>query len=137
MTRRFLLDSGPAFEYIFRRRGVYERARDTRRTGAKVGIGVPVLGEIIGGIEASTSRDQNWDVVKHGLKTLILWPFDKDAAYNYGRLFSELRRVGRTMQQIDIQIGAIALSLGSCVVLTTDSDLAAIPGLTVENWTRP
>jgi tRNA(fMet)-specific endonuclease VapC len=38
------------------------------------------------------------------------------------------------MQQIDIQIAAIALSLGNCTVISTDSDLLAIPGLSVENW---
>jgi tRNA(fMet)-specific endonuclease VapC len=37
------------------------------------------------------------------------------------------------MQQIDIQIAAIALSLGNCTVLSADSDLTAVPGLTVEN----
>jgi tRNA(fMet)-specific endonuclease VapC len=137
MTHRYLLDSGPAFDYIFHRRGVFERAREARRTGAKVGIGVPVFGEIIGGIEASTTRDQNWDIVRHGLATFILWPFDRTAAYEYGRLFAELRRMGRTMQQIDIQIAAIALTLGNCIVITTDSDLTAIPGLTVENWAVP
>jgi tRNA(fMet)-specific endonuclease VapC len=56
------------------------------------------------------------------------------AAAEFGRLFAELRRVGRPMQQIDIQIAAIALSLGNCVVVSADSDLAAVPGLTVENW---
>lgn len=134
MTRRYLLDSGPTFDYIFRRRGVHERVKEARRSGAKIGIGVPVLGEIIGGVEASASRDANWDVVGRGLATLILWPFDRAAAYEYGRLFAELRRVGRAMQQIDIQIAAIALTLGNCIVVTTDSDLAAIPGLTVESW---
>jgi tRNA(fMet)-specific endonuclease VapC len=33
-----------------------------------------------------------------------------------------------------IQIAAIAFTLGNCTVVTGDSDLAAIPGLTVENW---
>ncbi len=35
---------------------------------------------------------------------------------------------------IDIMIAAIARTLGDCTVVTTDSDLAAIPGLAVENW---
>ena len=39
------------------------------------------------------------------------------------------------MQQIDIQIAAVALSLGSCAVVSADSDLAAVPKLMVENWT--
>jgi predicted nucleic acid-binding protein len=43
------------------------------------------------------------------------------------------------MQQIDMMIAAIALSLGQCTIVTTDTDLAAVPGLAVENWiaTRP
>lgn len=35
---------------------------------------------------------------------------------------------------IDMQIGAIARTLPNCVVVSKDSDLSAIPGLTVENW---
>ncbi len=38
------------------------------------------------------------------------------------------------MQPIDVQIAAIALNLGNCTVVSADSDLAAVPGLTVENW---
>ena len=38
------------------------------------------------------------------------------------------------MQAVDIMIAAIALSLGDCTVVSTDSDLLAVPGLTVENW---
>jgi tRNA(fMet)-specific endonuclease VapC len=52
-------------------------------------------------------------------------------------LAAELKRLGRPMQQIDIQIAAIALTLGNCTVVTTDTDLAAVPGLSVENWTAP
>jgi tRNA(fMet)-specific endonuclease VapC len=95
------------------------------------------LGEIIAGIEGSSTRDQNWDVVRRDLSGFVLWPFEKDAGHEYGRLFAELRRIGRPMQQIDIQIAAIALTLGNCTVVTTDSDLAAVPGLRTENWTQP
>ena len=41
------------------------------------------------------------------------------------------------MQQIDIQIAAIALALGNCTVVTADSDFAAVPGLAVEDWAAP
>src|SRR5439155_27316803 len=99
MSRRYLLDSGPASDSIFRRRGVHERVRDARQRGAKIGIGMPVLGEIIGGVEASATRDENWDVLCRGLTIFILWPFDAAAAWEYGRLYAELRRTGRAMQQ--------------------------------------
>jgi hypothetical protein len=32
------------------------------------------------------------------------------------------------------EIAAIALSLGRCTVVTIDTDFAAVPGLSVENW---
>ena len=51
-----------------------------------------------------------------------------------GVLFAELRRTGRPMQVVDMMIAAIAFSLGNCTVVSADSDLAAVPGLMVENW---
>ncbi len=38
------------------------------------------------------------------------------------------------MQVVDMMLAAIALSLGDCTVVTSDTDLLAVPGLTVENW---
>lgn len=64
-----------------------------------------------------------------------LWPFDAAGAREYGRLYAELRRTGRPMQVVDMMIAGIALTLGNCTVVSADSDLAAVPGLTVENWT--
>jgi tRNA(fMet)-specific endonuclease VapC len=68
------------------------------------------------------------------LPTLTIWPYNESAAAEFGRLAATLRRLGRPMQQIDIQIAAIALSLGYCTVVSGESDLAAVPGLPVENW---
>jgi tRNA(fMet)-specific endonuclease VapC len=52
----------------------------------------------------------------------------------YGWVFTELKKMGRPMQQVDIQIAAVAFALRNCTVVSADSDLAAVPGLTVENW---
>ena len=132
--RRSLLDTGVAGDFIDRRRGVFERARHEVTGGNRVGVGIPVLAELAYGVELSTSRDRNMQSVRAALHAWKVWPFDDKAAFEYGRLAAELRRIGRPMQQIDIMIAAIANSLGNCTVVTTDSDLAAIPGLAVENW---
>ena len=132
--RRFLLDTGPAQDFVNRRHGVLERADAERHRGNRIGICVPVLGELWSGIEGSTSRDRNAQRLRNALSRLVVWPYANDAAAEFGRLFAELRRIGRPMQQIDIQIAAIALSLGNCTVVSLDSDLGAVPGLTVENW---
>jgi hypothetical protein len=37
MTRRYLLDTGPAQDFLFQRRGVQDRVEAARRAGAKSG----------------------------------------------------------------------------------------------------
>ncbi|HKW86270.1 MAG TPA: type II toxin-antitoxin system VapC family toxin, partial [Nitrospiraceae bacterium] len=84
--------------------------------------------------EGSDTQEENLRRLRHGLSRLLLWPYDEAAAIEYGRVFTELKRMGRPMQQVDIQIAAIAFVLGNCTVVSADSDFAAVPGLMVENW---
>ena len=132
--KRYLLDTGIAGLYVARRDPVYARVRDETRRGNVVGICVPVMGELYYGAENSASRDRALRELRAALPSLRIWPYTHDAAEEFGRLAAELRQIGRTMQQIDIQIAAIALMLGNCTVVTTDSDLSAVPGLQTENW---
>lgn len=132
--KRLLLDSGVAADFINRRRGIFEQVKERVRQGVRVGIGVPVLAELAYGIEHSQHRDRNMRSLLSSLPALTLWPFDRAAAFTYGRIAADLRRAGRPMQSNDIMIAAIALTLGSCLIATTDSDLDAVPGLSIEHW---
>jgi tRNA(fMet)-specific endonuclease VapC len=113
---------------------VPDRARKARGQGDRIGLGIPVLAELYCGVEFSSTRDKNLQRLERAKAGLTIWPFDEKAAAEFGRLRAELRRLGRPMQVIDIMIAANALSLGNCTVVSADSDLAAVPGLTVENW---
>jgi tRNA(fMet)-specific endonuclease VapC len=135
--RRFLLDTNAISDFINDRRGVRDRARAAKRAGARIGTCFPALAELYYGIEYSATRDANLRLVRAGLGQLTLWPFDLAASREYGRIAAELRRIGRAMQVVDIQLAAIALTLGNCTVVTTDADLAAVPGLPTEDWARP
>ncbi|MFM9963952.1 MAG: type II toxin-antitoxin system VapC family toxin [Planctomycetaceae bacterium] len=104
MTKRYLLDTGPAFDCMFRRHEIHERVRTLRQRGARVGICVPVLGEIISGVEASASRERTWEVVRRTIGSFALWPYDKPAAHEFGRIFADLKRRGRPIQQVDIMM---------------------------------
>jgi tRNA(fMet)-specific endonuclease VapC len=132
--RRFLLDTGIAQDFINRRNGVLERVDAERRQGNRIGGCTPVLGELWSGVEGSASRDRNLQRLRLALSRLVVWPYTNEAAEQFGLLFAELRRLGRPMQQIDIMVGAIALALGNCTAVSSDSDLNSLPGLTVENW---
>ncbi len=134
MKRHYLMDTGIAQDYQARRRGVREAVKARRSTGARVGICVPVLGELWSGVECSDSRERNLAALLEALTTLFICPFTTVAAEEYGRIFAELKRVGRRIQQVDMQVAAIVHSLPNCVVVTKDSDLKAISGIVVENW---
>jgi tRNA(fMet)-specific endonuclease VapC len=134
---RYLLDSNAVNDLVNGRASHVGRAEAARRRGHRIGTCEPVVAELRYGLELSASRDANMARLERGLKLLRCWPFDRPAAHEYGRIAADLRRRGRPMQVIDVMIAAVALSIGRCVVVTTDSDLSAVPGLSVEDWTTP
>jgi len=133
--RQSLLDTCAMGDLINRRKGVHERARAARLGGTRLGTCIPVLGELFFGIEFSQTRAENRARLIRAITGLSLWPYTREAAEEYGRLAAQLRRAGRTMQQVDMQVVAIALALSQCLVVSEDTDLLAVPGLSVVNWT--
>jgi tRNA(fMet)-specific endonuclease VapC len=96
-----------------------------------------VLAELAFRVEGSPRRDHNVLRLRQALDVWKLWLVDTETAFEYGRLAFELKKLGRPIGQNDIWIGAIARTLGNCTVVSMDSDMSAIPGLTVENWAAP
>jgi tRNA(fMet)-specific endonuclease VapC len=133
-VNRFLLDTGIASDYINRRHGVYERAREEVTRGNAVGIGLPVLAELAAGVEHSASRDRNMKSLKVALTSLKLWPLDQGAAFEYGLIYAELARMGRPIGIADMLIAALGRTLPKWIVVSADGDYDAVPGLKVENW---
>ena len=131
---RYILDTNALSDFIHRRNGVEGMVHVARTRGDRIGTCVPVIGELMYGVERSATRDENRKRVRTGLSQIVIWPYTREAGDEFGRLRAELKRIGRPMQIVDIQLAAIALSLGNCTVVTTNSDLRAVPGLAVETW---
>jgi tRNA(fMet)-specific endonuclease VapC len=134
---RYILDTGIASDFVNRRGLVPERVKRARLDGGRIGLGTPVLAELIAGIQASNDPERYLPALWRKLAGLVLWSFDRSAAIEFGTIYAHLRRAGRPMQIPDIQLAAIALSLGDCVAVSKDSDLRAIPRLQVVNWAQP
>jgi tRNA(fMet)-specific endonuclease VapC len=107
------------------------------RQGGRIGIGAPVHGELLAGLYNSASRKINEARLQRLLPRLKLWPYDELAAKEYGKVAGDLRSRGIAIQQIDMQIAAIAFALGNVVVVSKDKDFNDITGLAVENWAVP
>jgi len=87
--RRYLFDTGPAADYINRRGNVFDRAKEAVARGDRIGICVPVLGELYFGIEGSATRDKNLQRLRSALPSLTVWPFNEAAAKEFGRLAAD------------------------------------------------
>ena len=132
--KRYLLDSNAISRLMDKEPYFVGRLRETRVRGGRAGVCEPVVGELYYGLELSASQAAKEKRLQVVLAQLPSWPFDRAAARQYGRLAAHLKRVGRLMQTIDMQLAAVALTLGNTVVVSSDTDLLAVPGLTVENW---
>ena len=54
----------------------------------------------------------------------------------YGRLRTELKRLGTPIGPNDLLIAAHALSLGAILVTANEREFSRVPGLKIENWLR-
>jgi len=135
--KRYLLDTSVAGDYLTGRRAIDDHVGELTRAGHSVGTCTPVIGELVAGILGSNLIDRRIAMLNRRLKLIRIWPYEIDTAYEFGRIWSELKRIGRPMQQIDVQIAAVAMTLRRCTVLTKDRDLLAVPGLDVELWPLP
>lgn len=124
--RKYLFDTGSAGDWINYRGAIRERANRAIASGQRIGICTPVLGELWAGIENSKSKKRNQPRLIAGLRALVVWPFNEAAAREFGRIHAELLRLGRTIGPIDMQIAAVALTLGNCTVVTKDKDFLAV-----------
>ncbi|MDX2043678.1 MAG: type II toxin-antitoxin system VapC family toxin [Acidobacteriota bacterium] len=67
------------------------------------------------------------------LLPLQILPFDDTAAEQFVRLKATIKQVGTQ----DLKIAAIALSVNAMLVTRNTVDFSRIPGLNIEDWTRP
>ncbi len=93
-----------------------------------------MVAELFFGVENSDTRDENAERLQRALSGLKCWPLTREASREFGRIMATLKRAGTMIGPMDVLIAAIALTLPECVVVSKDTDLLDIPGLTVENW---
>ena len=60
--------------------------------------------------------------------------FDDDAAREYGRLRSHLKKAGLLIGPNDLIIASIALAYGHILVTHNTAEFARVPGLKLEDW---
>ncbi len=101
-----------------------------------VGISAVTEGELRFGTARLPAEARLRAIVEAFLIRLTIHPWDSAAARRYGPLRASMERAGFVLGNLDMMIAAHALALGS-ILVTHDKALGRVPGLTVEDWTRP
>jgi tRNA(fMet)-specific endonuclease VapC len=97
------------------------------------GIGVPSIAELWFMIFNSARLAEDRKRLRVALRDYKRWPFGARTAIEFGKIKAELRKKGRPIRDVDIQIAAIARVHG-LVLLTADVDFTAVDGIQIENW---
>jgi len=107
------------------------------RAVGQVGISSITLAELEFGAARSSRASQARQALAEFLLPLEVAPFDESAARAYGGVRETLEKKGRPIGPLDTLIAAHALGLDAVLVTNNTREFARVPGLALEDWTRP
>ncbi len=93
----------------------------------------PSIGELWFMVFNSSRVEENERDLLRFLETFDHHEYDAGAAIEFGRIKSALRRIGRPIPDVDVQIAAVARANG-LTLLTADAHFAFVEGLKLDNW---
>ena len=129
----YLLDTNHASPLVALGHPLRERVLRRIDEGHTFAVCVPVLTETLFGItilpRAALNRGE-WQRLRLAVPCYLLDERDAESAAD---LQLALRRRGRQLETVDSPIAAVTLRYG-LILLTTDKDFQAVPGLPQENW---
>ncbi|MDJ0741980.1 MAG: type II toxin-antitoxin system VapC family toxin [Xenococcaceae cyanobacterium MO_167.B27] len=94
-----------------------------------------VIAELYKGVYCSRKVESNLNRIDQFLNFIpTIVEFNQKAAVEFGKIQSELRRLGKPTGEIDALIAAVARSRGDIVVTHNTRHFIEIPNLQLENW---
>lgn len=93
-----------------------------------------VVSELYKGVYCSQQIEKNLQTLARLTELLPVESFDIDAAREFGKIQSELRRIGRPTGEVDVLIAAVVRSRHDTLVTNNIKDFENIPNLQLENW---
>lgn len=104
---------------------------------ATVKVPTAVKAELLWGVELSNRPEEKRRDVEGFLNTFELLPFNDASTYFYARTKIALDRRGLPIGPMDLIIAATALAHGAVLVTNNVREFSRVPGLQIEDWTKP
>lgn len=98
----------------------------------------PVAAEIhygLANLPAGSNRRRLLEEEYRRIREVVRWAnWDEEAAHAFGQLKADLRRKGTPIDDLDLAISSIALTLGAVVATANTRHFSRVEGLSVEDW---
>jgi tRNA(fMet)-specific endonuclease VapC len=97
-------------------------------------ISVVTYAELQYGVERSSSKKMNQEIIKDFISHLAVLSWDMDAASQYGKIRSNLEEKGTPIGNVDLLIAAHAISQKCTLVSSNLRDFKRLKDLICGNW---
>ena len=132
---KYLLDTNIVI-YVIKRRPLPAWEIFNQQHG-RMAVSAITLAELAHGAEKSSDVARNIAVVEDFMSRLAVLPYDDKAAWHYGNIRAVLEKQGQPIGINDLHIAAHARSSGLTLVTNNTREFEKVPGLLLENWTKP
>ena len=122
---------------MIRKRSPRAARRLTTHAVDEVAVSSLTVAELEYGVAKSRFGLVDRERLDEFLTPLQILAFDDAAAQAYGPIRAGLERGGKLIRPIDMLLAAQAVSLGVIMVTSNRAEFVRLPGLVVEDWTRP
>ncbi len=93
-----------------------------------------ILCELYRGAFLSKNTDKNLIIIKELLKKLTILDFDTYSCELYGRIYLQLKSIGKQTQDADLMTAAICISNNKTLITRNKKHYQNIPSLILEIW---
>lgn len=126
-----VLDTTFVVDFLRGDEGAKRLMRLLQQGSAPLGVTPYTHFELYSGIGRSRRPDEEKRKVESFLRSMVVFPFEPEAAKAAGLLDARFSREGAPLPLLDLLIGATALHHGEAVVTRNKKHFEAIPGLEV------
>lgn len=129
----FMLDTDTCI-HIVKHRPTALRDKLENIASGEIAVSGIVVAELAYGIEHSAHKRHNRQALDEFLSHIVLEDWPTEAASEYGKVRSHLRRKGTPIGAMDLLIAAHALHTGATLVTGNIREFQRVPRLKMENW---
>jgi len=109
----------------------------TRHVITDIAISAITVAELQYGVNKSSQPTRNQQALDQFLLPLSIIVFDEQDAIAYGQIRANLETKGISIGALDTLIAAQAVRYNLILVTNNVREFARVPGLVIEDWTKP